>query len=120
MLGKAHDRPDLARKVIEKARPEGVRAARDAVRARLDDLLTPGYSSAGVAEALGPNATGVGVGDRVACVGANAAYHVERAVVPAPLCFRLPVGVDDRFGAFAAVGAVAAHGVRGSMPARRR
>jgi predicted dehydrogenase len=112
LLGKARDRPDLARKVIAKARTEGVRAAREAVRARLDDLLTPGYSSAGVVEALGSGATGVHVGDRVACVGANAASHAERAVVPAPLCFRLPDDVEDRLGAFAAVGAVAAHAVR--------
>ena len=112
LLGKARDRPDLARKVVEKARREGLGAARAAVRARLDDLLTPGYSSAGVVEALGPRASGVRVGDRVACVGANAACHAERAVVPAPLCSRLPDGLEDRLGAFAAVGAIAAHGVR--------
>lgn len=112
LLGKARDRPDLARKVIAKARTEGVRVAREAVRARLDDVLTPGYSSAGVVEALGPGASGVNVGDRVACVGANAAAHAERAVVPAPLCFRLLDDVEDRYGAFAAVGAIAAHAVR--------
>jgi predicted dehydrogenase/threonine dehydrogenase-like Zn-dependent dehydrogenase len=112
LLGKARDRPDLARKVVEKARREGIGAARAAVRARLDDLLTPGYSSAGVVEALGPQASGVRVGDRVACVGANAACHAERAVVPAPSCFRLPDELEDRLGAFAAVGAIAAHGVR--------
>jgi predicted dehydrogenase len=112
LLGKARERPELARKVIEKARKEGVRAARAAVRARLDDFLTPGYSSAGVVEALGPDASAVGVGDRVACVGANFACHAERAVIPAPLCFRLPDTVDDRAGSFAAVGAIAAHAVR--------
>jgi threonine dehydrogenase-like Zn-dependent dehydrogenase len=111
-LGKARDRPDLARKVVEKARREGIQAARDAVRARLDELLTPGYSSAGIVEALGPEASGFRVGDRVACVGANFACNAERAVVPAPLCFRLPSGLNDRFGAFAGVGAIAAHGVR--------
>ncbi|MEK6274463.1 MAG: bi-domain-containing oxidoreductase [Actinomycetota bacterium] len=112
LLGKARDRPDLVRKVVEKGRREGFGAARAAVRARLDDLLTPGYSSAGVVEALGSRASGVRVGDRVACVGANAACHAERAVVPAPLCFRLPDALENRLGAFAAVGAIAAHGVR--------
>ena len=35
LLGKARDRPDLARKVVEKARREGLGAAKAAVRARL-------------------------------------------------------------------------------------
>jgi len=112
LVGKARERPDLARKVIEKARREGVRAAASAVRARLDDFLTPGYSSAGIVEALGPQASGVAIGDRVACIGANLACHAERVIVPAPLCFRLPGELDDRFGAFGAIGAIAAHGVR--------
>ena len=83
-----------------------------AVRARLDDLVTHGYSSAGIVEAIGSGVTGLRVGDRVACVGANVAYHAERVAVPFPLCIPLPDGLDFREGAFGAVGAIAAHGVR--------
>ena len=111
-LGKALERPDLTRKIVAKARKDGVGAAWSAVRGRLDDLLTPGYSSTGVVEGLGPDVSGIRVGDRVACVGANAACHAERAVVPAPLCFVHPDGLEEPFGAFGAVGAVAAHGIR--------
>ena len=111
-VGKARERPDQARKVIDKALAEGLSAARSAVSARLDDSLTPGYSSAGVVEEVGPGWEGVRVGDRVACFGANAACHAERVVVPGPLCLALPEPLEDRAAAFCALGAIAAHGVR--------
>jgi predicted dehydrogenase/threonine dehydrogenase-like Zn-dependent dehydrogenase len=111
-IGKARERPDAVRKVIEKAREEGVGAAVSAVRARLDDLVTHGYSSAGIVEAVGSDVSGIRVGDRVACVGANVAYHAERVVVPQPLCIPLPDGLAFNEGAFGAVGSIAAHGIR--------
>ena len=111
-IGKARERPDAVKKVLEKVRDDGVGPALAAVRARLDDLVMHGYSSAGIIEAVGPGVTGLRVGDRVACVGANVAYHAERVAVPFPLCIQLPDGLDFREGAFGAVGAIAAHGVR--------
>jgi predicted dehydrogenase/threonine dehydrogenase-like Zn-dependent dehydrogenase len=111
-IGKARERPDAVKKVLEKARDDGVGPALAAVRARLDDLVTHGYSSAGIIEEVGPGVTGLRVGDRVACVGANVAYHAERVAVPFPLCVPLPEGLAFREGAFGAVGAIAAHGVR--------
>jgi predicted dehydrogenase/threonine dehydrogenase-like Zn-dependent dehydrogenase len=112
IMGKALDRPDQVRQVIDKVVKDGVTATAAAVRARLDDVLTPGYSCAGVVEAMGPGASGLSVGDLVGCVGANAACHAERVVVPAPLTFRLPPDLASRFGAFGALGAIAGHGVR--------
>ena len=112
LAGKALERPDQVRKVVDKALSDGVGAALAAVNARLDDLMTPGYSSAGVVEAVGEGVAGLRVGDRVACVGANVACHAERVLVPAPLCVPLPDGLDARWGAFAALGAIAGHGLR--------
>ena len=112
LVGKALDRPDQVRKVLEKTLRDGPGSALAAVRARLDDLLTPGYSSMGVVEAVGSGVEGFAPGDRVGAVGANFACHAELAVVPAPLCLRLPDGVEDRAGAFGALGAIAAHGLR--------
>lgn len=112
LIGKARDRPDQARRVVEKALSDGVGPTLAAVQARLDDLLTPGYSSAGVVEAVGGGVPGIRVGDSVGCVGANAACHAERVVVPGPLVFALPADLDRRWGAFGALGGIAAHGVR--------
>ncbi len=112
LLGKALDRPDQARLVVGKAMSDGVASTVAAVQARLDDLLTPGYSSTGTVEATGSEVTGLKVGERVACVGANAASHAELVVVPEPLTFALPIGLDERWGAFGALGGIAAHGVR--------
>lgn len=112
LIGKARDRPDQARKVIERVLTDGLGPTRAAVRARLDDLLTPGYSSAGVVEAVGAGVEGLRPGDPVGCVGANAACHAECIAIPAPLCIPLPPDLDARWGAFGALGGVAAHGVR--------
>jgi predicted dehydrogenase len=112
LIGKAMDRPDQVRKVMDKVVRDGVGATAAAVKARLDDLLTPGYSSAGVVELVGPEAKGFAVGDVIGCVGANVACHAELAVVPAPMCFHLPDGLDPRHAAFGALGAIAGHGVR--------
>jgi predicted dehydrogenase/threonine dehydrogenase-like Zn-dependent dehydrogenase len=112
LVGKARDRPDQVRKVVDKAIKDGFGPTVGAVRARLEDALTPGYSSAGVVEAVGPDAHSVSVGDRVGCFGADVACHAERVAVPFPLCLSLPDELDPRFGAFAALGGIAGHGVR--------
>lgn len=112
LVGKALDRPEQVRKVAEKAMRDGPSSALAAVRARLDDLLTPGYSSSGVVDLVGTGVEGIRPGDRVGCFGANHACHAETIVVPAPLCLHLPDDLDDRWGAFGALGGVAAHGVR--------
>src|SRR3954451_11001882 len=112
LLGKALDRPDQVRKVVEKAMTDGVGAALAAVNARLDDAMTPGYSSAGVVEDVGAGVADLRPGDRGAGVGATLACHAERVVMPAPLCIRLSAGLEDRWASFAALGAIAGHGLR--------
>lgn len=112
LVGKALERPDQVRKVVEKVRRDGVAATATTVNARLDDFVTPGYSSSGRIESVGPDVVGLAPGDRVGCVGANMACHAEFAVVPAPMCILLPSQLDERWGAFGALGAIAGHGVR--------
>jgi len=112
LVGKAMERPDQARQVLDKALNDGMASALAAVRARLDDVLTPGYSSSGVVRGVGPDVDGLRIGDRVGCFGANHACHAGQVAMPAPLCLKLPDALDQRWGAFGALGGVAAHGLR--------
>jgi predicted dehydrogenase len=112
LLQKARSRPDLAHKVVERARVEGVGQAIRVTRDRLDTLAPLGYSSAGVVERLGSGVAGIVPGQRVACAGAGWANHAELVVVPRNLIARVPDGVRFEDAAYATVGAIAMHGVR--------
>jgi NADPH2:quinone reductase len=60
--------------------------------------FTPGQEGAGVVEAVGPDVTGLAVGDRVAYAAVNGAY-AETRVIAADRLVRLPSGIDDRTAA---------------------
>ena len=53
LLGKAKERPDQVRRVLEKLRNEGILNTLSQVRERLDEPMTLGYSSAGLVLACG-------------------------------------------------------------------
>jgi predicted dehydrogenase/threonine dehydrogenase-like Zn-dependent dehydrogenase len=113
LAGKAKDRPDLVRKVIDKARRDGIGATLRAVTARLNEPLPLGYSAAGIVEQVGEGLEGVfHVGDRVAVAGAGVANHAELNVVPENLCAAVPDGVAPEDACYATVGAIALHAVR--------
>ena len=96
LAGKAKARPDLVKKVIEKARREGLAATWRTVMARLDEPLPLGYSAAGEVIAVGAGCEGVfRVGGRVAVGGAGLANHAEFNVVPRNLAHPIPDGVAD-------------------------
>ena len=113
LAGKARARPDLVRKVMDKARRDGVVATLRAVMARLDEPLPLGYSAAGEVVALGAGLEGAfRVGQRVAVAGAGLANHAELNIVPRNLAAAVPDGVTDEEACFATLGAIAMHGVR--------
>ena len=121
LLQKAQSRPDLVRDVMNKVQRDGLFAAIQTVRSRLDQPQNPGYSSAGTVIQVGEGVTDLQPGDRVACAGAGFAVHAEIACVPRLLVTRVPL-FDDIAGtpvpfdeaAFATLGAVALHGIRTS------
>jgi predicted dehydrogenase/threonine dehydrogenase-like Zn-dependent dehydrogenase len=113
LFQKAHSRPDLLRDVFNKIRRDGVLSAASAVRNRLDQPLSLGYSSSGTVIEIGEGITDLKPGDRVACAGAGFAVHAEFACVPRMLVARIPsANVDFESAAFTTLGAVAIHGVR--------
>ncbi|HEX8161962.1 MAG TPA: bi-domain-containing oxidoreductase [Pyrinomonadaceae bacterium] len=116
LVGKARERPDLVRKVVDKVKAEGLVNTLGAVREKLDESHALGYSAAGVVAEVGAGVTEFRAGDRVACAGAGYATHAEVLSVPKNLCVRLPDGVDFEAGAFGTVGAIALQGVRLAEP----
>src|SRR5918911_4263960 len=116
LLGKARERPDLVRQVIQKAKNEGFVNTFKAVRTRLGASLALGYSAAGVVVEVGADVTEFRAGDRVACAGLGFASHAEMLAVPKNLCVRLPDCVSFDAGAFGTLGAIALQGVRLAEP----
>jgi predicted dehydrogenase/threonine dehydrogenase-like Zn-dependent dehydrogenase len=116
LVGKAMERPDQVRKVLDTVSREGVVSAYHKVKTRLSDLSPMGYSAAGVVEGVGAGVTTVEVGDLVACAGGGYASHAERLWVPKNLVVRAPMGVGSEAAAFATLGAIALQGVRQAEP----
>ena len=112
LLAKARERPDLVAQVVERARREGIKATREAVRRRLIEETAVGYSSAGIVVEVGAGVAGFDVGDRVACAGGGHANHAEIVAVPANLCARVPEGVPLETAAMSTIAAIALHGIR--------
>jgi len=116
LLGKALDRPADVRKVLEKARSDGIVAAYRAASDRLETPIPLGYSAAGTVVAVGRGVEDLIAGDRVACAGQGYASHAEWISVPRNLCAKIPADENRPLGfesaAFATVGAIALHAVR--------
>lgn len=118
LAAKAQARPDLVRKVLDKAKKEGLWNTWKAVMARLDEPLPLGYSAAGEVIAVGAGLEGrYRVGDRVAMAGAGIANHAELNTVPENLVAPIPDGVTDEDACYGTVGAIALHAVRNTETA---
>ena len=108
LLGKAKERPDHVRRVLEKIRNEGLMTTIRQVQKKLGEPMTMGYSSAGVVLACGEEIQHFKPGDRVASNGC----HAEIVSVPANLCAKMPESVAFEQACFAVVGSIALQGVR--------
>jgi polar amino acid transport system substrate-binding protein len=112
LLGKARQRPDLVKQVLESMRREGVRNTYEKVMARLQTIKALGYSSSGTVIEVGEGVTGFRVGDRVACAGVGYASHAEINFVPVNLCTLIPANVSLAQAAYTTLGAIAMQGIR--------
>lgn len=112
LAGKARERPDLVRQVLQKLRRDGLASTVQTVRAKLDTPLALGYSCAGIVREVGRGVTEFQVGERVACAGMNYASHAETIFVPRNLAVPIPPGLDFEQAAFVTLGAIALQGVR--------
>jgi predicted dehydrogenase/threonine dehydrogenase-like Zn-dependent dehydrogenase len=112
LLQKAKARPDQVKKVLDTARTLGWKAAVDKVKNRLESPTPLGYSAAGVVLAVDPLNTRFQVGDRVACGGAECAFHAEMIGVPDLLAAPVPDGVADWQAAYTTLASISLQAVR--------
>lgn len=111
-LGKAKERPQQARQVIDSVRTKGLVQTYRAVMKKLDAYSPLGYSCAGEIVEVAPDVSEFGPGDMVACAGAGYANHAELVAVPVNLCVKLPKGARLDLAAYNTVGSISMQGVR--------
>ena len=111
-LEKARSQPDKVGQVLAKMRTEGVGATFDAVRAKLDAPISPGYCQAGVVREIGRNVKGFAPGDRVVTNGP----HAEYVRVTQTLAARIPDSVSFEAAAFTPLAAIGLQGLRLAQP----
>jgi len=108
-VGRVRQHPDRVQQILSKVRTDGLAAAVEAVRSKLDQTVSLGYCNVGQVDGA---ARGFVAGERVVSNGP----HAEVVAVPANLCARIPAGVGDDEAAFAVIGAVGLQGVRLAAP----
>src|SRR5258708_2897754 len=112
MIDKARQQPDKVRMVFEKVRTDGLMAAIDAVRSKLDQPLALGYCNVGTVIEADEGVTQFRPGDRVVSNG----NHAGVVSVAKNLCARIPDNVDDESAVFTVLGAIGLQGLRLAQP----
>jgi predicted dehydrogenase/threonine dehydrogenase-like Zn-dependent dehydrogenase len=123
LIGKAKERPQQVRQVLDVLVQQGPVQAYRAVMKKLDAWLPLGYSCVGEVIDMGSDVSGFQISDRVACGGLTAS-HAEVVAVPVNLCVKLPRQAGDepdteaylKAAAYNTLGAIALQGVRQADP----
>ncbi|QWR76143.1 bi-domain-containing oxidoreductase [Candidatus Magnetomonas plexicatena] len=113
LIEKVKSQPEKVNQVINKIKTDGLMPTLDAVKAKLDDAIVPGYSLVGEVFSVGRNVDGFYSGDRVVCNGG----HAEFVRVSKNLAAKIPDNVSDETAVFTVVGAIALQGIRLLNPA---
>lgn len=112
LLGKAKERPQQVKQVIDTLKKQGPVQTYRAVMKKLDAYSPLGYSCAGEVIEVGEGVTEFEVGDKVACAGAGYANHAEIVSVPVNLCVKLDSDANLKDAAYNTLGAISMQGVR--------
>ena len=112
-VGKARQQPEKVKQALDKIRTDGLWAAYEAVRGKLEEPIPMGYCNVGEVVEAGAGVDGFRPGDRVV----SNAPHAEMVLSPRNLAAKIPDEVADDAAAFTVLGAIALHGVRLLAPA---
>jgi predicted dehydrogenase/threonine dehydrogenase-like Zn-dependent dehydrogenase len=108
LVGKARQRPEDVKRVLQKMRQEGILSTLTQVSAKLDDPIPLGYSASGIVLECGAGVQEFKPGDRISA----AAAHSAISVVGRNLCALMPDNVSYEQGAYTSVAAIGLQGVR--------
>lgn len=111
--------PDKAQRIARIVVAQGVSAARTVVENRLASETSgspTGYSGAGIILEVGEGINDLSSGERVACAGAQYAYHAEIIRVPRNLVVPVPESLPFTAASTVTLGAIALQGVRRAQP----
>ena len=112
LLGKAKERPQQVKQVIDTLNKQGPIQTYRAVMKKLDAYSPLGYSCAGEVMEVGEGVTEFKLGDKVACAGVGYANHAEIISVPVNLCVKLEKNINLKDAAYNTLGAISMQGVR--------
>ena len=110
-IGKAMERPQQAKQVIDTIKTQGVTQTYRAVMKKLDAYSPLGYSCVGEVIEVAPDINSFQVGDLAACGGLTAS-HTEVVAVPINLCVKIPSDMNLKQAAYNTLGAIALQGIR--------
>lgn len=112
---KALKQPEKIKRVLDVALSEGFSKAVNMVE-KTKASLPVGYSASGTVVAIGDGVVDFKVGDRVACAGAQCAFHAEVINVPVNLTVKIPDNVSFAEASTVTLGAIAMQGIRRINP----
>lgn len=113
---RALKQPQNVKKAIGMIASQGFSKASSQISERLTAAIPTGYSAAGVVVAVGADVEGFRPGDRVACAGAQCAFHAEYICVPKNLTVHIDDTVSIAHASTVTLGAIALQGVRRASP----
>jgi predicted dehydrogenase len=113
---KALSQPEKLIMLKKMVADQGLGRTQQILRQKRDNLTPLGYSAAGIVIAAGEEVNAITAGTRVACAGAQAAYHAEFVRVPKNLVVPIPDNLDSLSASTVALGAIALQGVRRASP----
>jgi predicted dehydrogenase/threonine dehydrogenase-like Zn-dependent dehydrogenase len=113
---RALNQPDNVRKIFYMVTTQGIANTKSLVEEKLMAGVAIGYSAAGVVLEVGAGIHDLQPGDRVACAGAQCAYHAEYIRVPRNLVVPIPDELSFAEASTVTLGAIALQGIRRAQP----
>ncbi len=113
---RALKQPENVKKAVALIASQGLSKASSQIGNHLTAMIPTGYSAAGVVVAVGSGVERFRPGDRVACAGAQSAFHAEYVCVPKNLTVLVDDAVRIDHASTVTLGAIALQGVRRSSP----